>query len=225
MIPAIQNSCAGFSTQYKRLLLLAKYPLDGSNTSGNSLMRATSVPKCIKSTSENIRSLDVFQIVAIQINKNDSGSLFCGNICVFKAYTRLESQQCGQQRHTSAHMGLTYKIFYRKAKNVSKLLQNVRIFGLCSRQKVTITGATSQEVEFSYKGEAERRQNVAHVEVLSTSLFFSLSLSLISMLSNVALHPFSLGKQSRRRGMRGSAGRTEKVGSGGEASEREEGGL
>lgn len=79
-----------------------------------------------------------------------------------------------------------------------------------------ILGAISQEVEFSYKGEAERRQNVAHVEVLSTSLSFSLSLSLISMLSNVALHPYSLGKQSRRRG---------KVGSGGEESEREEGGL
>lgn len=88
-----------------------------------------------------------------------------------------------------------------------------------------IIGAISQEVEFSCKGQAERRQNVAHVEVLSTSLFFSLSLSLISMLSNVALHPYSLGKQSRRRGMRGSAGRREKVGSGGEESEREEGGL
>lgn len=129
----------GFYThQYKRHLLLAKYPLDGNNTPGNSLMRATSVPKCVKSSPENIRSLDVFQIVAIQINKNASGSLFCGNICVFKAHTRLESQQCGQQKHTSAHMGLTYKIFTEKQKMFLNFCKNVRVFRLCSSQRVTI---------------------------------------------------------------------------------------
>lgn len=59
------------------------------------------------------------------------------------------------------------------------------------------------------------------------SLFFNLSLTLISSLSNVALHPCSLEKRSRRRGTGGRAERREKGGGGGEEeeSEGEEGGF
>lgn len=97
--------------------------------------------------------------------------------------------------------------FYRKAKNVSKLLQKCESsWAVLKSESHCIIGAISQEVEFSYREKLKEGKTLPTWRCWAL-LSFSISLSLISMLSNVALHPYSLGKQSRRRGMRGSAGR------------------